>query len=234
MELVDNISNRISIFKSNKDVKLDKTHHITYFRRDDIIDYSKGDYVSLRLIEGVNNSDSDSYYLDYSESSDVRCYAKDIIIRAVDSVSKKDLKVEFFNTKDKLYKHDFKIYFEEPIKSGEEFAIIFLIFIPNELKYIDDKDEIMSVSLKRFSLGVDELSFNLFLSEENVSADVYSLTNNRVINEDIALEQNKVYFKPEDIDAIFTSLVGTVHVRNVISLNVKNPKNELYIINYKF
>lgn len=89
MELVDKISNRIVILKSNEDIKSDKTHHITYFRRDDIIDYSKGDYVSLRLIEGVNKSDSDSYYLDYSESSDVRCYATDIIIRAVDSVSKK-------------------------------------------------------------------------------------------------------------------------------------------------
>lgn len=133
-----------------------------------------------------------------------------------------------------MYKHDFKIYFEEPIKSGEKFSIMFLIIIPNELKFIDNKDEIMSVSLKRFSLGVDELSFNLFLPEENVSADVYSLLDNKVVDEDIILDQNIVYFKPEDIDAIFTSLVGTVHVRNVISLNVKNPKNELYIINYKF
>ena len=146
------------------DAHRDSNHKYLLLERTDLLDFSSGDFYSIRRIRGRNVSAGLSSFIPYVEHSEKKCSFFDCGIRAYDTLTRAELVVEPFNTQDqKSFAVPFKIFFPSSIPMGAEFDIVYTITLPDELHEIKDSDEIMSVFLGRINHGVDRLQFNVCL-----------------------------------------------------------------------
>jgi hypothetical protein len=141
---------------------LDDAHKYLLLERIDMLDYSSGNYFSIRRIRGVNVSEGTSFCVPYVEASERRCSFFDCRVRAFDTNSKRELRVQpFIEGNEKEFLHAFRIFFEQGIEVGKEFDIVYSIVLPGELDDLKDSNEIMSIFLGRIKQGIDELRFTV-------------------------------------------------------------------------
>ena len=116
----------LSLQRNEKHV--DAVHHYTKIYRQDLLDYSTGNFVSIRRLCGYNASDRLSAFLPYSESSEQKLPFSDTDLVALDFASGDDLVVEPFHDPDDMaFTHAFKIYFPSPLAPGAAFDIASLV-----------------------------------------------------------------------------------------------------------
>ena len=231
------IKNREASRRSLSKEYADKIHKYTYIFRQDLLDYSvsnkKGkNFVSIRVLKGINVSSCVSDGIIYLECSEYKAYCKDIKISAIDLKTMDVLKVEFIdrNETEKYFEFPFKIFFKTPLRKHEEFEIAFSIDMLNELDVLKEDDEIMSISLSRYPKGVDKLEFNVCLNfypsavhSEHQRNGVFVYDDNPVVVES---------YKPiTDIEKRFD--ISWSAEPYIIRWRCRKPKYELYAINYR-
>ena len=234
-ELNNKITNRIGVLKSSEkpDKELmDSFHRISLIERVDILDYSTNDYLSYRIIKGVNVSKRNSPFLKYKESTDSKTSSDQLVLRAYDLKTGKELKIEFEEKTQKVYVHKFKIMFTTPINNNEEFSIIYFMKIPNELGQLSDNEEMMSISLNRFENKIDKLKFGIYLNfvpsiVEPFIRDVDGSAGLLDIKPDI-LETNEI-----EIDERFRQYLDKIEIKSKISIDVDKPKKQTYVLHYR-
>ncbi|MBE5937269.1 MAG: hypothetical protein E7265_04475 [Lachnospiraceae bacterium] len=234
-EINEKITDRIGVLKSSekpdKDL-MDSQHSIALFERMDILDYSTNDYMSYRIINGKNDSKSNSPFLKYKESTDSKTSAKELIIKAYDLKTGKELKVEFEEKEQKVYVHKFKIMFTTPLKPQQEFSIIYFIKIPNELSQLSDNEEMMSVSLNRFEKKIEKLRFGVYLDFIPVQIETFLRNQNseaEIIDSIPELDETGEVA----IDERFKIFMDNISIKSKIQLDVEKPKKETYVIYYR-
>lgn len=231
------ISSRLGSMKSLDEKYKDNSHYFTYILRQDLLDYSHQnpagkDFVSFRVLEGKNVSKKLSESITYLECTEYRTLCQNITIKAYDLKTQKELRVEFIdrNEKEKYYDFPFKIFFPSPLLPNEEFEIAFFIKLNNELDVLRDDDEIMSISLSRYKRGVEELEFNVCLNFEPSSVQIEYLKNKKLY---LHKTKGKVKrYTPQ------TELENKFNIKwsenpYIIKWKCKNPKHDLYVINYR-
>ena len=234
-EINEKITERIGVLKSSekpeKDL-MDSQHSIALFERMDILDYSTNDYMSYRIINGKNDSKSNSPFLKYKESTDSKTSAKELIIKAYDLKTGKELKVEFEEKENKVYVHKFKIMFTTPLKPQQEFSIIYFIKIPNELSQLSDNEEMMSISLNRFEKKIEKLCFGVYLDFIPVQIETFLRNQNseaEIIDSIPKLDETGEVA----IDERFKIFMDNISIKSKIQLDVEKPKKETYVIYYR-
>ena len=234
-EINEKITDRIGVLKSSekpdKDL-MDSQHSLTLFERMDILDYSTNDYMSYRIINGKNDSKNNSPFLKYKESTDSKTSAKELIIKAYDLKTGKELKVEFEEKEQKVYVHKFKIMFTTPLKPKQEFSIIYFIKIPNELSQLSDNEEMMSVSLNRFEKNIEKLRFGVYLDFIPVQIETFLRSQNgdaEIIDSIPELDETGEIV----IDERFKIFMDNISIKSKIQLEVEKPKKETYVIYYR-
>lgn len=234
-EINEKITERIGVLKSSekpeKDL-MDSQHSIALFERMDILDYSTNDYMSYRIINGKNDSKSNSPFLKYKESTDSKTSAKELIIKAYDLKTGKELKVEFEEKENKVYVHKFKIMFTTPLKPQQEFSIIYFIKIPNELSQLSDNEEMMSISLNRFEKKIEKLRFGVYLDFIPVQIETFLRNQNseaEIIDSIPKLDETGEVA----IDERFKIFMDNISIKSKIQLDVEKPKKETYVIYYR-
>lgn len=215
----------------------DKMHKYTYIFRQDLLDYSTSnksgrDFVSIRLLKGRNVSSRASDGIIYFECTEYKTYYKDLRVEAVDMKTLKPLRVEFIdiNEKDKYFEFPFKIFFATPLQKNEEFEIAFSITLINELDVLKEDDEIMSISLSRYSKGVEKIEFNVCLNFQPSSVHVEHKKRNffEYDNNKVNVEQ----YKPlKEIEKRFD--IKWSDTPYIIRWQCRKPRHELYVINYR-
>lgn len=144
---------------------VDRIHRYLLIERTDLLDYTSGDFVSLRRLSGINESDLLSTHLVYSESSERKLSFTGTNVVAFDAVTKEPLVVEPLSDKDVLmFTHGYKIFFGRPLSPGESFDIVYRITLPGELLDLSPVDEVMSISLARITHRIEQLRFNVCLN----------------------------------------------------------------------
>lgn len=243
-EINEKINNRIGIMKSSEKPSkkiIDSVHAITSFKRFDVLDYAMKDYISYRVINGKNESNTDSHFLKYKESTDSKTSAEELIVEAYDLKTGKALKVifEIQNQGQKVYVHEFKIMFTIPLKPNEEFSVIYFIKIPNELDQLSDNEEMMSISLNRYEKKIESLEFGIYLSFEPSQVEVFMRNKNeqakRIPEEALINITNEIQSDQSIKNYIekFKSHLGNINICSCIMLKVQNPKKETYVIYYR-
>lgn len=234
-EINEKITERIGVLKSSekpeKDL-MDSQHSIALFERMDILDYSTNDYMSYRIINGKNDSKSNSPFLKYKESTDSKTSAKELIIKAYDLKTGKELKVEFEEKENKVYVHKFKIMFTMPLKPQQEFSIIYFIKIPNELSQLSDNEEMMSISLNRFEKKIEKLRFGVYLDFIPVQIEAFLRNQNseaEIIDSIPKLDETGEVASDER----FKIFMDNISIKSKIQLDVEKPKKETYVIYYR-
>lgn len=234
-EINKKITDRIGVLKSSekpdKDL-MDSQHSISLFERMDILDYSNDDYMSYRIINGKNDSKSNSPFLKYKESTDSKTSAKELIVNAYDLKTGNELSVEFEEKEQKVYVHKFKIMFTTPLKPQQEFSIIYFIKIPNELSQLSDNEEMMSISLNRFEKKIEKLRFGVYLDFIPAYSESF-LRNQNSEAEIIDSSPEIITTERLDIDERFNKFMDNVSIKSKILLDVENPKKETYVIYYR-
>lgn len=198
----------------------------------DILDYSTDNYMSYRIINGKNDSKSSSPFLKYKESTDSKTSAKELIVKAYDLKTGKELKVEFEEKEQKVYVHKFKIMFTTPLKPQQEFSIIYFIKIPNELSQLSDNEEMMSISLNRFEKKIEKLRFGVYLDFIPVQIETFLRNQNseaEIIDSIPVLEETEEV----SIDERFKIFMDNISIKSKILLEVEQPKKETYVIYYR-
>ena len=234
-ELNSKITNRIGVLKSSEkpDKELmDSFHKISLIERVDILDYSTNDYLSYRIINGVNISKRNSPYLKYKESTDSKTSSEQLVIRAYDLKTGKELKIDFEEKIQKVYVHKFKIMFTTPIHKNEEFSIIYFMKIPNELGQLSDNEEMMSISLNRFENKIDKLKFGIYLNF------IPSIVETFMRNEDgsaglLDVKPDILEINEIEIDGRFRQYLDNVKIMSKISIEVDTPKKQTYVLHYR-
>lgn len=235
-EIDQKIANRIGVLKSSEKPAaelMDAFHRITLIERIDILDYDTKDYLSYRVINGVNDYKRNSPYFKYKESTDSKTASAELLVKAYDRRTGKELKVVFLEKEQKVYVHNFKILFSTPLKHNEEFSIMYFIKIPNELGQLSDSEEMMSISLNRFSKKIEKLNFSVYLNFSPSSVETYrrgedGRTDAVCISPKI--KDKSVY---EDVDEVFHRYLSGTHVRTKISISLEKPEKQTYIILYR-
>lgn len=240
------ISERVGSLRSMNDIHSDKCHRFTYIKRQDLLDYkvaqknnnppsSGRDFVSIRFLEGYNASKNPTDGIIYLECSEYKTYSHEVKIAAYDTITEKELKVEFLklNVKKKYIDFPFKIYFTKPLKQGETFKIAFSITIKNELDVLTADDEIMSICLLRYKKGVERLDFNLCLDFEPQAVNVLSQKRLGGNVFDFAGDNFTVekYTPIDNWERLFD--IGWSSQPYIIRWGCVEPRRKFYAINYR-
>lgn len=144
---------------------IDRIHRYSLVERTDLLDYSSGDFVSVRRLVGTNESELLSAHVVYSESSERKLSFGDVKITAFDTVTRDPLIVEPLDDRDlATYTHGYRILFTQPLSPGEHFDIVYSITLHGELLNLSPVNEIMSVSLARITRHIERLRFNVCLN----------------------------------------------------------------------
>ena len=212
---------------------IDTTHHYTFIERTDLLDYTSGDFVSLRRLVGMNESERLSSHIAYAESSERKLTFRQADVRAFDAQTRQPLVVEPFSGHDEMmFTQAFKMYLPQAISPGEIFDIVYRITLPGELEVLSPNNEIMSISLSRIIRQVDRLSFRVCLNFHPRTVIVECLDNNggRVAPKGspptVSDYVPKQWYE-EELDIAWTSRPSMVEWGCVA------PDSTLYIINYR-
>ena len=164
-DYVNLLASRLGTGLSLQTGHADHNHHYTAIERTDLLDYTSGDFVSIRRLKGVNVTDRLSSSLIYSEASESKCTFESTGVVAYDCETREPLVVEPLAQRDEpLFAHAFRVFFDQPISPGEDFDVVYRIRLPGELRVLSPTNEIMSISLVRAVHGVDHLRFNIALN----------------------------------------------------------------------
>ncbi|GAB4199182.1 MAG: hypothetical protein Tsb002_34540 [Wenzhouxiangellaceae bacterium] len=219
---------------------LDNVHEYILLERIDLLDYTKGNFHSIRILHIRNVSNAFSSFVPYVECSEKRCTFMDTNIKAFHYYDKVKLKVESIDDERiSQFSHAFKIFFPEPLKPGEEFTLIYSITLPNELAELSDNNEIMSIYLGRIIHNVHQLKFSVCLN--------FAPTSISVECEDIN-EHGEYYEVPYDGENISKKKINAIFPKSklynelgidwgelsptCLSIKVTNPEHKLYKIRY--
>lgn len=250
-EINEKITDRIGVLKSSQKPDremVDSVHYICMMERMDILDYATSDYLSYRMINGKNVSKKISAFLKYKESTDSKTAAKELLIKAYDLKTGKELKIEFENNEQKVYVHNFKIMFTRPLRPNEEFSIIYFMKIPNELAQLDDNEEMMSISLNRFEKKIDILKFGVFLNFEPKHVETFMRKGDgtaQLLNCELIIDKTNEIQIAEDFNKLISETDGTqiinefkkcienIKINSKIKIEINNPDKETFVIYYR-
>lgn len=134
------------------------------------------------------------------------------------------------STTEKRLQHTFKINFDNPIKPNGKFDVSYSIIIPNELSVYDKTKEIQSISLVRIKQPIEKLNFNICLNFEPRAVKTYSKKLNNSITE-IYGAQLKKYIPDTNLQEYY-NIEWDNFTPYIIELNVENPTDDQYIIQF--
>lgn len=212
---------------------VDRSHHYSLVERTDLLDYTSGDFVSLRRLSGVNLSERLSSHIIYSESSERKLTFSQAGIVAFDYATKQPLVVEPLRDKDEMvFTVAYKLFFPRPLSPGETFDIVHRITLPGELAVLSPKNEIMSISLSRITKGVDKLCFNVCLNfhPSTVVIECLDGQGTRVACKGSTPDVKK--YIPEQWYEQKLDIRWTTEP-SIVSWECDEPDSSLYIINYR-
>lgn len=174
--LVERLGTGLSL-QITKPEAIDSAHRYTSIFRQDLLDYPTGDYVSVRRLTGINESDVLSSYICYSESSEQKVSFRQMGVLAYEAKTLRPLVVDPFDSdSDRLaFSHTFRIRFATPIAPGELFDVVFTLRLPGELEVLSDRKEVMSISLVRLTRQVELVEFNVCLDFKPTAVSVNCL-----------------------------------------------------------
>jgi hypothetical protein len=211
---------------------VDSSHRYTHIARTDLLDYATGDFFSLRRLVGINVGSGPSHYLVYAESSEAKIPFDSTGTQAFDWKSQRPLLVEPLLPPEKpLFQHGFRIYFKEPIASGEAFDVCYAIRLPGELNALSPKEEMMSVSLVRLANPVQRLDFGVCLNFEPLRATAERLTDGGKFEQldghpSVSPWTPKEWFE-RDFDIPWSD------TPYLITFGIDNPTSAMYVIRYR-
>jgi SIR2-like domain len=212
---------------------VDTTHRYSLVERTDLLDYTSGNFVSLRRLAGVNESERLSSYLVYSESSEQKISFDQTDTQAFDARLRTPLVVEpFAESSEMMFTHAFKVFFPKPISPGESFDVVYRITLPGELGVLSPQNEIMSISLARIARIVERLSFNVCLSFRPRTVIVECLDDKgaRVACKGSAPAIHD-YLPHEWYEEVLD--ISWASVPSIVEWTCVEPDSSLYIINYR-
>ncbi len=214
--------------------EIDVFHFYKLIHRIDLLDYTSGDFYSIRRLVVQNATESVSDGIVYVENSERKCTFPSTEVEAFQSETSKELIVKCLNDlKGKRFRHAFKILFPAPLAIGETFDLAYRIKLPGELTDLSDEDEVMSIFLGRATRGVEKLRFEVCL---NFHPRAVSVTCEDQHGKTAA------YDGSEPIVASFEPQAWLEKKWNIrwsavtpcrISIDVDSPRNYLYIVHYK-
>ena len=219
----------------------DTCHRILSILRQDMLDYASDDslngrdFVSFRIIKGVNVSKRPTDGFIYFECTEYKCRYKDIKIRAKDVETGEELRVEFLNLNpsEKYFEFPFKIYFRRQLNPDETFHIAFFIDLLNELDVLKKDGEYMSISLSRYLKGVEELQFNVCLNFKPSAVTAEYIP--RGLKDKFFLHSSPViieeYVPETDLEKEYN--IQWSEPPYIIRWKCSNPKHLLYAIKYR-
>jgi SIR2-like domain len=213
--------------------RIDRIHSYSLVERTDLLDYTSGDFVSLRRLSGTNESDLLSAHLVYSESSERKLPFADISIMAFDAVTREPLIVEPLDDRDlSMFTHGYRILFTRPLSPGERFDIVYRITLRGELRNLSSVDEIMSVSLARIEREIGQLRFSVCLDFQprRVRVECLDDQGSRVAGEGEPPTIGS-YVPAEWYEELLN--IDWPTEPTVIRWECPEPRNALYIINYR-
>jgi hypothetical protein len=213
---------------------IDHIHHYSLIHRIDQLDYATKDFFSVRRLKGINTTSTPSHSFVYCECSENKLKFSEIGIRAVDLKTKMELRVEPLNNpEDYSFQHPFRICFRQQIKPKSEFDVAYHIRLPGELHVVPDKNEIMSVSLRRVAHGPQKLVFDVCLNfKASQSLYAYMTEANEIFIPERATIKETIY-QPKLTWEKDLGLQQWSSQPWKISLTVNTPQKAVYIINYK-
>jgi SIR2-like domain len=212
---------------------LDTAHSYSLIERTDLLDYMSGNFVSIRRLTGVNESERLSSYLVYSESSERKLRFDQTDVQAFDTGLRKPLLVEpFAERSEMMFTHAFKVFFAKPISPGESFDIVYRITLPGELDVLSPQNEIMSISLSRITRTVEKLSFNVCLSFRPRTVIVECLDDKgaRVACKGSAPVIHD-YLPREWYEQVLN--ISWTSLPSIVEWSCMEPDSSLYIVNYR-
>jgi hypothetical protein len=210
----------------------DETHQYALVARQDLLDYPTGDFYSIRRLRGLNASERPSEGLIYAESSEVRLKFEQTQTKAFDSASRKPLAIEsLLPASVSTFQHGFQILFPRPIAPGDGFDVVFAIKLPGELTFLSPEEEIMSIALVRYALGVERLEFKICLDfEPRRVMGEYFKANGHFGTLDAPLEvepYTPMEWYERDLDIAWSSQP------HVVSYAIDHPSAPMYSIRYR-
>lgn len=220
---------------------IDNWHKYSTVKRYDILDYNCSNYKSIRELHGINASKKTTLYIPYCESTEYKISFNEIKVMAYDISTGKKLKVEccYANPDEKLNTHSFKIYFDKPLKPNQIFHIAYYIEFPHELDCLSSIKEIMSLSLVRIKKRIGNIEFCVMLSFEPASVCYYSYDKNNknieiLSNQNCMVRETRFCSQEVDIrdDILSKFPIDRTETFYKIGVDVPNPKESMYIIEY--
>ena len=235
--LIEKLNNRMGTLMSSETIDeevLDKAHSFDNIFRQDLLNYTTGDYHSIRILKGKNVEKRPSMCLVYCESTDSKTSFNELVIKAIDLKTGKELSVQpIGNRTAKVYTHKFKIEFASPIANQKDFEIAYYIKIPDELKQLSEDEEVMSITLKRILKDVQSLEFNICLNFEPRCVNVFKFYGKNKGAELLDMGcQAEQYIPTTDIEKHFDINWGE-QVPYIIRTSYIKPDKNTYIIQYK-
>jgi NAD-dependent SIR2 family protein deacetylase len=212
---------------------VDRTHQYSLIERTDLLNYTAGDFVSIRRLAGANVSERLSSHVIYSESSERKLTFDQAGVVAFDYASKQPLLVEPLGARDEmLFTHAYRIFFPQPLSPGEQFDIVHRITLPGELEVLSPQNEIMSISLARIMHGVGTLRFRVCLSflPRTVTIECLDEHGTRVACKGSAPTVDN-YLPREWYERHLD--ISWPASPSMVSWGCDNPDSSLYIINYR-
>lgn len=147
----------------NNDDYSDKVHTYVYIKRIDALD-DLGSYSSLRWLTVRNVSSKPTHYIIHKECGENKVNFDDMRVRAkqlFDDGTSTRLLVDSMTPIQPNFIQVFKVHFIKPLEPGCSARIYYRLNWPNEQHAMYQNELSQSISLTRYSQGVDRLVFGL-------------------------------------------------------------------------
>lgn len=157
----------------NDDPELvDESHIYQKLKRIDVLDTPNDDWHSYRWLTVENNGTAPTNAILHKESGDTKITFGDMDLAAfLDGPEGQRLAIENLSDYEPAIEQKMKIYFPNPLLSGESLTIYYQISWPNELAHYPEGELDQTISLTRYPQGVGELQFGVVDTIEHTAVD---------------------------------------------------------------
>ena len=207
---------------------VDNSHVYEHIVRMDVVDTEKNTWSSYRQLTVRNVTDIPTEYIVHKESGESKAAFKDMRIRAkVCDDTKANLKVESLTPIQPNLAQIFKIIFPRPLNPDESITVFYRLDWPNEPSAYCKEDLSQSISLSRYRMGVEKLTFAVF--------EPYEISESHMNYIDDMMIQHVSELKPEMLDIDSESFLVPLHGKGYhgVKYIIDNPNSQVYEIKYK-
>ncbi len=216
----------MSIYDKGDEEK-DFNHVYESIVRLDVVDSEKNYWSSYRFLTIRNEIDSPTSFIVHRESGESKASFKEMKIRArLGGISGEKLKVESLTEIQPNEMQVFRILFPEPLDPGESITIFYRLDWPNEPSAYYMKELSQSISLSRYTKGVERLTFAVF--------EPYKMLSSILVEIDDMNVTKTSNLKPQMLQINEEELLSPLHDKEYygIKYTIDAPTSILYQIKY--